>query len=51
MICLLPLTHASKAIRTTAFGGAPKLFPYLFLALIGGIFFWIALWCVNQARD
>jgi len=28
---LLPLTHASKAIRQTAFGSLPGCFPYLLL--------------------
>lgn len=51
IICLLPLTHASKAIRQTAFGSLPGCFPYLLLAAIGLIFFVIALKCVGQARD
>jgi ABC-type multidrug transport system permease subunit len=51
IICLLPLTHASKAIRQTAFGAAPGGFPYLLLTAIGLVFFIIALKCVNQARD
>ena len=51
IICLLPLTHASKAIRQTAFGVAPGSFPYLLLAAIGLVFFIIALKCVNRARD
>ncbi len=51
IIYLLPLTHASKAIRQTSFGSLPGCFPYLLLTAIGLIFFIIALKCVNHARD
>ncbi|RKX60775.1 MAG: ABC transporter, partial [Thermodesulfobacteriota bacterium] len=51
IICLLPLTHASKAIRQTAFGMTPGYYSYPLLAAIGGVFFFMALKCVNQARD
>ena len=51
IICLLPLTHASKVIRQTAFGVLPDSFPYLLLAVIGALFFFLALKCVNHARD
>ena len=51
IIYLLPLTHASKAIRQTAFGMTPDYYSYPLLAVIGGVFFFMALKCVNRARD
>jgi ABC-type multidrug transport system permease subunit len=51
LVYLLPLTHASNAIRQTAFGMAPNYFSYLLLTVIGLAFFFIALKCVKQARD
>ncbi len=51
LIWILPLTHASQAIRTTAFGGTPAASTYLFLAALGSAFFWIAWHCVHRARD
>jgi len=51
IIFLLPLTHASKAIRQTAFGASPGCFSYLLLTAIGIILFLLALKCVGQARD
>ncbi len=51
IIWILPLTHASKAIRQAAFGNLPGLSPYLFVGLTGIIFFTMALKCVDQARD
>ena len=39
LVYLLPLTHASKAIRQTAFGMTPNYFSYLLLAVIGLAFF------------
>ena len=51
IIYLLPLTHASKVIRQTAFGILPDSSHYLLLAIIGVLFFLLALKCVSQARD
>jgi len=51
ILYFLPLTHASKAIRSTSFGSMPDLFSFFLLAIIGGIFFFIAFNCVNRARD
>ncbi len=51
IICLLPLTHAAAVIRKTAFGTPPDLFSYLLLLVIGVIFFYAALKCVDIARD
>ena len=48
---LLPLTHASRAIRTAAMGKTPELFSFLLLAGLGLAAFWFALYCVNKARD
>ena len=47
----LPLSHASKAVRTSAFGNAPDVSSYVVLAVLGLLFFFLALKCVNQARD
>lgn len=51
ILFLLPLTHASKAIRTASFGKVPDLTSYLLLAVTGCIFFFIAFQCVSRARD
>ena len=51
LICLLPLTHASEAARTAAFGGQPALFSYAVLAGFGLVFFGIAVLCVEKAKD
>jgi ABC-type multidrug transport system permease subunit len=48
---LLPLTHASQAIRSTAFGQSPEAASYLLLAGLGGLCFVLAFRCVNSARD
>lgn len=48
---LLPLTHASDAIRAAAFGRTPSPFAYLLLAGMGTVIFFIAFGCVRQARD
>jgi ABC-type multidrug transport system permease subunit len=47
---ILPLTHAARAIRASAFGNVPSLFSCLLLALIGGMLFILAFYCVNQAK-
>lgn len=47
----LPLSHASKAIRTSAFGEIPPFSAFIVLLIIGLICFLLALKCVNQARD
>ena len=51
MLSVLPLTHASAAIRGAAFGETPGAWPYLILAVVGAVFFVLALGTVNQARD
>ncbi|RLA88338.1 MAG: ABC transporter [Deltaproteobacteria bacterium] len=50
-LLLLPLTHASGAIRQASFGNTPNIFSYLLLAVMGSLFFCIAFYCVNIARD
>ena len=47
----LPLTHASSAIRATAFGRSPAWQSYATLAVAGSVFFVLALGTVNKARD
>jgi ABC-2 type transport system permease protein len=47
----LPLTHAAKAIRSTAFGLAPEISSYLLLAGLGTILFVLAFLCVNKAKE
>lgn len=48
---LLPLTHASTAIRAAALGGAVNLLSLILLTVIGAVLFWVAIHCVNKARD
>jgi ABC-type multidrug transport system permease subunit len=51
MLSVLPLTHASDAVRACAFGLQPTPAAYGLLAVTGAVFFILALKCVNQARD
>lgn len=51
VLYFLPLTHASKAIRSSAFGQMPDMLNYLVMLAVGALFFWIALNSVNKARD
>jgi Nod factor-specific ABC transporter NodJ protein len=51
ILFVLPLTHASSAIRTTAFGGTPGWQGFAVLAAVGLVFFLLALGTVNKARD
>ncbi len=50
-VCLLPLTHASKAIRTAFFGGVPSLASFMLLAVIGTVVFHISVLCVKKAKN
>lgn len=51
ILYVLPLTHASSAIRTAAFGGTPGWREIVVLATAGLAFFMMALGTVNKARD
>ncbi|MBW2030073.1 MAG: ABC transporter permease [Deltaproteobacteria bacterium] len=51
VLFFLPLTHASKAIRSASFGNPVNYSSYLLLAIIGVVFFFGAIHCVNRARD
>ncbi len=51
ILFFLPLTHASKAIRASAYGHPVDYSSYLLLAIIGVVFFFGAIHCVNRARD
>lgn len=51
ILFLLPLTHASDAIRAVALGKAPQWDAYVVLPLVGIVFFILALRSVNHARD
>ncbi len=51
VLSVLPLTHASHAIRSTAFGQSPALQDYVVLIVVGLLFFLIAMGTVNKARD
>ncbi|MCD6306336.1 MAG: ABC transporter permease [Deltaproteobacteria bacterium] len=51
ILFFLPLTHTSKAIRSASFGNPVNYSSYLLLAIIGVVFFFGAIHCVNRARD
>lgn len=51
ILSLLPLTHASTAIRNAALGQSVNGFSLLLLAALGAIIFTVAHHCVNSARD
>ncbi len=48
---LLPLTPATEAIRTAAFGQTPRWAPYLILLVLGAGAFLLAVNFVHKARD
>ncbi|HEB69465.1 MAG TPA: ABC transporter [Desulfobulbus sp.] len=48
---LLPLTHASTAIRSAALGHEVHWQSLLLLAAMGSVIFPVAYHCVNRARD
>jgi ABC-2 type transport system permease protein len=47
----LPLTHAARSIRSSAFGMPPEINSYILLAVMGAILFCIAFYCVNRAKE
>ncbi len=51
ILFLLPLTHASDAIRAVAFGRVPDWRAYAVLAGVGLFCFLLALKTVNKAKD
>jgi Nod factor-specific ABC transporter NodJ protein len=50
ILFFLPLTHASKAIRSASYGNLPDLFSYFLLVVMGCFFISISIYCVNKAR-
>ncbi len=48
---ILPLTHASKAIRAAAFGEEIDPYPFLLLLSLGAVLFVLAFHWVNRARE
>ena len=51
ILMVLPLTHASRAIRAASFGDPPVLSPYLLLASLGASLFALAIHSVHRARE
>jgi len=51
LLNLLPLTHASHAIRDASYGMRPETFSYLLLPVLGTIFFTAAVYCVGKAKN
>ena len=51
LLSLIPLTHASNAIRSSAFGQTPHIFSLALLLLMGIFCFTLAFNLVNRARD
>ena len=51
LLSLLPLTHASHAIRADALGLPPEPMDFIILAGAGALLFFLALRSVGQARD
>ncbi len=51
LLSLLPLTHASHAIRADALGMPPEPMDFMILASAGALLFFLALRSVGQARD
>jgi ABC-2 type transport system permease protein len=51
ILAFLPLTHAARAIRSSAHGQSPDPFAYILLAVLGSVLFILAFLCVNRAKD
>ncbi|MDR2353438.1 MAG: ABC transporter permease [Deltaproteobacteria bacterium] len=51
LLKLLPLSHASAAIRGDAFGESPQLFPFVVLGVAAILFSILAILTVSKARD
>ncbi|MBI4667542.1 MAG: ABC transporter permease [Nitrospinae bacterium] len=50
ILSLLPLTHASSAIRAAAFGLGPEIKSLALMAIFGAVFFAMAFKTVDKAR-
>ncbi|MDR1744555.1 MAG: ABC transporter permease [Planctomycetota bacterium] len=51
ILAILPLSHASRAIRAAAFGQPPRAGPFLALAGCCLAFFLLAMYTVKRAKD
>jgi ABC-type multidrug transport system permease subunit len=51
ILTLLPLTHASAAIRRAAFGESAQVLPFVVLIAFSIIFFTLAVFTVGKARS
>ena len=51
LIQLLPITHATDAIRVAAFGRPAEVTGYIVMIILGIGAFWFAILTVNRARD
>jgi len=51
VVGIIPLTHASNALRLASYGLMPPMTPYLVLTCSGALFFILAWLFVTQARD
>ncbi len=51
ILSLLPLTHASTAIRAACFGNNVPVVSWLVLGAAGSVFFVISVFCVEKAKD
>ena len=51
LLHFLPLTHAARSIRGSAFGATPDFFSYGLLAGLGSVLFVLAFYCVNKAKE
>ncbi|MFA6011739.1 MAG: ABC transporter permease [Desulfobacteraceae bacterium] len=47
----LPLTHASRAIRSASYGQAPEAISFAVLIVVGLVFFTMAVFFVSKAKD
>lgn len=47
----LPITHTAKAMRQALFEHEPALFSYVVLLALGVLFFAMAVWCVDRAKE
>ncbi|MDR2405824.1 MAG: ABC transporter permease [Deltaproteobacteria bacterium] len=51
ILSILPLSHASTAVRRAAFGEPAQLLPFIILLIFCAIFFTLAVFTVGKARN
>lgn len=51
LLSYLPITHTAKAMRQALLEKEPAFFSYGVLLILGVVFFIVAVWCVDKAKE